>query len=239
MPKSKFEEIRDDIEQKIIAGSYSGGMLPTEVQLCDHYGCSRNTVRRAIEQLSQDGYVQSIRGRGVVILDRLESEKEVDLDLSDFFGARSISRSKRHDTKTHVLTFKKISVDQELALKTSLPVDSPVYYLERLRILDGHPWVLDINYFLCDVVKNLTLEIAEDSIYRYMDESLGYRVIGSRRSLRIERATQQDKKLLELDGCNCVGILSSNAFIDSGRMFEFTESRYSPEHFSFSLFVSN
>ncbi len=29
-----------------------------------------------------------------------------------------------------------------------------------------------------------------------------------------------------------------SAFIDTGRLFEFTETRYSPEHFSFTQFFS-
>lgn len=238
MPKVKFEDIHDDLERRIVSGSFSGRMLPTEAQLVQDYDCSRNTVRRAIEQLAREGYVQSIRGRGVVILDHLQTPADVELDIRDFAGARSISRAKEHDTQTRVLSFKKVTIDPELAQTTSLPCGSQAYHLERLRTLDGNAWILDINYFLCEIVRDLTIEDAESSIYHHIEETLGYKIIASRRILSIQKATKRDKQLLDLDGCNCVGVIHNNAFIDTGRMFEYTESRYSPEHFAFSQFIS-
>lgn len=238
MPKSKFEDIHNDLEQRIVSGFFDGGMLPTEAQLVEKYECSRNTVRRAIDQLAREGYVQSIRGRGVVVLDRLRVPADVELDFHDFAGARSISRTREHDTQTQVLVFKKIAIDEQLSETTSLPAGSMAYYLERLRTLDGHPWVIDLNYFLCDVVPNLTIETAEKSVYNYLESEIGYKVIASRRILAVQKATKRDKQLLDLDGCNCVGIIKNNAFIDTGRMFEYTETRYSPEHFAFAQFIS-
>ena len=104
--------------------------------------------------------------------------------------------------------------------------------------MDGHPWIVDINYFLCDVVRGLTLEEAERSIYRFIEQTTGYRIIASRRIFSIRKATRFDRDHLELDGCNCVGIIMNNAFIDTGRLFEYTETRYSSEHFSFTQFFS-
>lgn len=238
MPKTKFEDIHDDLLHRVISGAFAGNMLPTEAQLIEDYSCSRNTVRRAIDQLAREGYVQSIHGRGVVILDRLQTPADVELDIRDFAGARSISHTRAHQTQTRVLTFNKVEIDRELARVTSFPPGSEAYYLERLRILDSHPWVLDINYFKCDIVRGLTIETAEQSIYRYVENDLGHKVIASRRILAIQKAAKRDKQLLELNGCNCVGTIRNNAFIDTGVMFEYTETRYSPEHFAFAQFIS-
>lgn len=112
------------------------------------------------------------------------------------------------------------------------------YYLERLRILDGHPWILDLNYFLCDIVRGLTIEDAEQSVYGFLERTMGYRIIASRRVCAIRRASRRDRENLELDGCNCVGTILNNAFIDDGRLFEFTETHYSPQHFSFTQIVN-
>ncbi|MBM6868489.1 GntR family transcriptional regulator [Collinsella tanakaei] len=189
-------------------------------------------------RLAREGYVQSIRGRGVVVLDHLPAPTEVQLDMRDFSGAQAISTAQKHETVTRVLAFRHMTIDEEVSARTNLPVGEDAYYLERLRILDGHPWIVDINYFLCDVVRGLTLEEAERSIYRFIEQTTGYRIIASRRIFSIRKATRFDRDHLELDGCNCVGIIMNNAFIDTGRLFEFTETRYSPEHFSFTQFFS-
>ena len=237
MPKSKYEDIFNDLQQRISRAEFKDKMLPTEAQLTEHYRASRNTVRRAVAELASLGFVKAIRGRGVVILDRTETVGDVELGIRDMHGSQSISSIAPHDTKTRILTFTKVTVDADLARKTNLPQGEQAYYLQRLRILDGHAWSLDHNWFLCNALPGLTIEIAEQSIYRYLQDELGKKVVGSRRTLAIRRATEHDREHLELDGANCVGVIFSTAFTDNGHIFEFTETRYSPEHFTFTEFI--
>ena len=66
MPKAKFEGIYRSIKKKIEAQDYPyQSLLPSENTLIRAYGCSRNTVRRALGELIADGYVQPIQGKGV------------------------------------------------------------------------------------------------------------------------------------------------------------------------------
>ena len=66
MPKAKYNFIYKDLKTKIENGEYEfQELLPSENNLILTYGCSRNTVRRAISSLVMDGYVQTIQGKGV------------------------------------------------------------------------------------------------------------------------------------------------------------------------------
>ena len=69
MPSVKFKDIYHILKNNIDNGKYDiSMMLPTEMELVDKFNCSRNTVRRAINELSKDGYVKSVKGKGVIIL---------------------------------------------------------------------------------------------------------------------------------------------------------------------------
>ena len=69
MPAQKYEEIYKDLKTKIEDGIYQPQeLLPGEYALSENYSCSRNTVRRAISMLVSDAYVQSIHGKGVVVI---------------------------------------------------------------------------------------------------------------------------------------------------------------------------
>ena len=58
MPAAKYDAIYRDLREEIENQRYEyQSMLPSEHQLIRHYGCSRNTVRRALQQLAEDGYV--------------------------------------------------------------------------------------------------------------------------------------------------------------------------------------
>ena len=66
MPKSKYLLIYKDLKQKIEEDDFQyQELLPSENSLIQTYNCSRNTVRRAISQLVEDGYVQTMQGKGV------------------------------------------------------------------------------------------------------------------------------------------------------------------------------
>lgn len=238
MPRSKYEDICNDLRRAIVEGAFADGMLPTEAQLTERFGASRNTVRRAVECLAREGYVQSQRGRGVVILDRIEQASDVDLDIRNFSGMRGTSRANVATVETRVLTLGKVVIDEELARRTHLALGAEACQIQRLRICDGHPWIVDHSWFLSEVLRDLTLEVAERSIYQHLEEHLGRKVIAMRRTIGIRRANDHDREHLELDGCNCVGVILNHAYIDSGQLFEFTETRYSPEHFTFTEFIN-
>lgn len=238
MPKAKFTDIYQSLKQNILDGLYDENrMLPTEQQLTLIFSCSRNTIRRAIAQLQNEGFVQSIKGKGVVLLEH-NAAATFQIDLHNFKGLSSIQMDQSVTTATSVLKFQTLMIDEALALKTGFPKGTEVYYLHRLRYFDNEPLVLDINYFLKDVIKDLSVDIAQNSIYEYIEHSLKLHVIACHRMIRVEKATEQDSDLLRLNDYNCVGVTLNNAYLDDGKMFEFTESRHAPDHFTFCETVS-
>ncbi len=57
--------------------------LPTELALGQQYGVSRITVRRALQDLSDQGYVQRRQGRGTYVLGRTAKEPPPSLTVLD------------------------------------------------------------------------------------------------------------------------------------------------------------
>ena len=53
--------LRDMIRERVVA---TGGVLPTELELCERFQCSRGTVRRALETLVEEGLVRRKKGSG-------------------------------------------------------------------------------------------------------------------------------------------------------------------------------
>ena len=66
MPKARYENIYRDLKEKIETNTFAyQEFLPPEHTLVQIYGCSRNTLRRAVGLLVTDGYVQTLQGKGV------------------------------------------------------------------------------------------------------------------------------------------------------------------------------
>lgn len=108
-----------------------------------------------------------------------------------------------------------------------------LYYLQRLRYLDDVPLILDHNYFLKELMPGLTPEIAEHSIYEYLEQTLGFTISTSKRTMTVERVTQVDETYLDMNDYNCMAVISSQTFNADGIQFEYTQSRHRPDHFQF------
>lgn len=232
MPKSKYLEIYQDLKHKIEDGTYAfQELLPSENQLIQTYGCSRNTVRRAIGALVTDGYVQTMQGKGVRNIFQPTSQTLFTLGGIESFRESAL---RNHQTpRTEVLCFTELVADPKLAAKTGFAVGAELYYLQRLHYLDGKALILNHNYFLKDVAKNLTKEIAEHSIYAYLEQELHVSIVTSKRVMTVEKMTEIDEKYLELGDYNCLAVVSSQTYDSNGTMFEYTQSRHRPDFFRF------
>jgi len=64
-----FEQIADQIEQRILNGELrSGDRLPTERVLAEQFQASRTAVREAMKILAQKGLVEMRPGRGTIVI---------------------------------------------------------------------------------------------------------------------------------------------------------------------------
>lgn len=65
----KYREISEWILKKIQNGSYKyNTKIPSEQTLCRKFGMSRQTVRRAIKELTEEGYLRTEKGRGTFVV---------------------------------------------------------------------------------------------------------------------------------------------------------------------------
>ena len=93
--------------------------------------------------------------------------------------------------------------------------------------------IIDINMFLRSLVPGLTPEIAKDSIYDYIENTLRMQIVTSKRKMTVERTTEIDEKYLELNDYNCLAVVTGQTFNADGVMFEYTQSRHRPDYFCF------
>lgn len=234
MPKNKYELIYQDLKKKIESDEYRyQELLPPENTLVQVYDCSRNTVRRAIARLVTDGYVQTLQGKGVRNIYRPVDQTAFTIGEIESFRESALRNGQVAETK--VLLFLEIITDPTLAVRTGFPAGSELYYLQRLHYLDGKPLILNHNYFLKEAVPGLTPEIAQNSIYNYLEDTLHMTIVNSKRIMTVEKITEIDEKYMDLnvEDYNCMAVVTSFTYNSEGLMFEYTQSRHRPDYFRF------
>lgn len=232
MPKAKYDYIYRDLKEKIETESYSyQDLLPSEHILVQEYGCSRNTVRRALAELAADGYVQPMQGKGVRNIFQPVEQTAFTVGGIESFLESAVRNHQK--PKTRVLQFAELETNEKISRRTGFSVGTQLYYLQRLRYLDGIPLILDHNYFLKELIPGLTPEIAEHSIYEYLEQDLGFTISTSKRTMTVEHVTQIDETYLDMNDYNCMAVITSQTFNADGIQFEYTQSRHRPDHFQF------
>jgi len=233
----KYQKIYADLKSKIEAREYElEAFLPSENVMTKHYDCSRNTLRNALSQLAQEGYIQSIHGKGVrVIFHPQRNQSRLVLDGIESFKDSLVRNNQlEQQAKTEIKVFAEMIVNSKLEELTSFPIGMEIYYIQRVRYINDQALIIDHNYFRKDIVEGLTKDIAISSIYKYIEKTLNQKIVRTSWTIMVEKATEEDLEILDLEGFDCVCVATKYVFNDQGMMFEFSKSRHHPKHFVFS-----
>jgi DNA-binding GntR family transcriptional regulator len=121
-----------------------GDQLPSESQLCDRYGVSPMTVRRAINLLVDQGVVVAEQGRGTFV-------KPVAMGAATFQLAELQTLFSDQDhTSVRLLETRILIADDRIARKLAVPIGQRTIYIRRLLRLDNEPVFYHREYLIYD-----------------------------------------------------------------------------------------
>lgn len=231
----KYQELYQKIEENIQKEIYKeGDFLPSEHEFVDLYHVSRDTVRKALALLQENGLIKKVRGQGSIVV----KETQIDFPVSSLTSYRELVEQLGMKSKTNVVSLDKITVDSQLSQLTGFPEYRLVWRITRQRIVDDLTSVLDIDYLDKGVVPEMTREIAENSIYHHLEEVLGLDIAYAQKEITIDHITDRDRILMDLGKEHHVVSIKSKVYLHDGRQFQFTESRHKLEKFRFVDFAT-
>ncbi|ALB28108.1 GntR family transcriptional regulator [Companilactobacillus heilongjiangensis] len=242
MPKNLYSDIYHILKGEIDSDVYPPkSILPGEEDLSSRFSVTRNTIRRALKKLQADGLVYTVKGRGVVVLEPIVDNRVI-FSAANHFGFQDLMSFPQNKfikkLTTKVLEFKEIEIDDTLSKHTSFTVGDKAYYIERLRMVNGKAMAIDTSYFRKESIPNLSIVDAEGSVYQYIRDENLFKIAAARSIASVESATKKEFDNLDLDDANCVGVLKKYVYTDLGSLFECTETKYIPNHYSLVGFES-
>jgi len=212
---TKYESVANDLVDRISNGEFNETKkLPTEDQLVEEYKVSKNTIRNAIRVLMKSGLVYLIQGSGIFIR---ELHKYNTVFLS---GTRGITKD--HPGKQLInkcLSLELIKADNNIAQIMQCQVGTPIYYIERLRIVDDVPYAIEYTYYNKDIIPYLSVEIVESSIYDYIKNDLHISFGFADKYISCRKLSEKESQLLELEKGDPAIIIEDNVFSSHGTLF--------------------
>ena len=230
----KYQIIAKDIQKKIEQGEFSPGeQLPQEIEMCKHYNASRITIREAMNQLVLLGLIIKRRGSGTFVKNVAEDMQNKDAfpKSSQFNGfTRDCAKFK---VSSDIHNFSVINPPPEIAEQLKISPNSFTYYICRTRFIDNKPVVVEYTYMPIDTISGITLDIVSGSIYDYIEHKLNLKIKSAHRTARASMPTLNEKQWLNITEKNFVPIFEVEqiAYLDDGRIFEYSKSRHRADFF--------
>ena len=229
---SKYKKVYNDIKTQINNGNLAPLQeLPSENELMQNYGFSKDTIRRALSLLEIDGYIQKQQGRNSIVLEHDLSKPQM---LSEIKTVSELNSASTHQVKTTLTSLYIVQGEEELMHIFNVDDQIDFYRIARLREIDGEAVEYEVSYFDRRIVPFISREIAEHSIYHYLENELKLKISHSQRKIVFRYANEEEKNAIDLGEYDMVVNVTSTTYLADGRPFQYGSISYRPDKIAFT-----
>lgn len=228
-----YIQLKNSISSKLFRGEYCvGDKIESERSMAEKYGINRQTVRKAVKLLEDEGYLATTQGKGTFVVKLPEDTGRIDVSpstgttmsisaevrQSGFEGSRDVIFFGRVDGKTQ---------------EDKFPDCRELYEIIRLLKINGVPYVLQESYIPADKFPDADrYDFAEGSLYEYMG-IYDREPAKVRAYLKIDRAPEQYSKLLNHPADRKLFIFDYVGYDKNDELVEYTLSYHLPQYTKF------
>jgi DNA-binding GntR family transcriptional regulator len=231
-PPPAYQALQQRLRDEIASGAYrDGARLPTESELVERFGLSRQTVRRAFQDLVSEGAVYRVPGRGTFANERYLRQ------LGSIEDLMSLS----DDTTMEVTSGLRRQVDVEAASRLRLD-DDVVFAVSFRRLNSRVPFGVTrvslpeaVARPVLDAAETLTGAVSTTTIIGLIEPHLAEPIAEAAQSITVGAA---DPEVAEAVGCATghpmlrVDRLYSDS---SGAPVELAVSHFLPEQYTYRV----
>ncbi|MCQ8261240.1 GntR family transcriptional regulator [Streptococcus suis] len=230
--KPLYLQLVDTLEIMIRDNMEPNEKLFSERELTQVYGVSRITVRLALQELEKRGLVYKKHGKGTYVSEISNSA----VDLSQAYSFTEQMRRIGKIPSTKILSFSTILVTDFIAQQLQISLGNQVFELERLRLADGIPMMLERTYVPVEIFPQLSKERLEElPLYEIFFEDYGQQIRLAEEEFYASIALDNEANLLRIPNSSPVLHLIRKTYNDRNRLIEFTFSIARGDQFRYKV----
>lgn len=163
LPVALYYQLKESIRKKILSKEWKvGNKIPTETEICTACGVSRITVRKALEELQNEGYLRKVQGRGTFV-----EKNSIEQKLSKFYSFSEELNQKGLKEHAEMIAFAQVPAENGIEKQMGIERGTPVYLVERVRYIDAEAYVIEQSYILPEYAPGLSGEmVQENGLYK-------------------------------------------------------------------------
>ena len=191
----KYYLVKQMILEKIQSGELEpGDAIPSERELMTDQNVSRITVRKAVEELEQEGYLYKVQGKGTYVRGEKRNQDLFSLtSCTEDVIKQGMTPSRRVIDSAIVLAGKERQDRLKIAEKEKL------YRLCRVYCADGEPINYTKVYLPYKLFPNIEQhDFSRQSLYKVMEEEYGVCIKRAQRTIEAVLASNELADLLQI-----------------------------------------
>ncbi|MBL4954318.1 GntR family transcriptional regulator [Neobacillus sp. YIM B02564] len=215
-----YVQLRDILREQIENGVYlPGTAIPSENELSEEYGVNRLTVRTAIEELTKEGIVKPIQGKGVYVMG-----ERMNRDLDTLSGFSNTIRGKNSNPKVNVLNQRVRKAGVKFSKVFHIDEEDEVHYIKRVCFVDGTPMSIEEIFVPKAILPNMNeLNVADFSMYD-LYHFYKINVTNAYQTLDIVTLDQNESRLLNINTSQAVYLFTSITYADEKTPIEYAKT---------------
>jgi DNA-binding GntR family transcriptional regulator len=237
-PIPLYHQLAEQLTAAVTDGTLSpGDPFENEVALADRLSLSRPTVRRAIQELVNQGLLVRRRGVGTTVANRMVHRRA---ELTSLF--EDLQREGR-TPRTEVLGITRDVTDERAAAALGLPADTPLVAVVRLRYADDTPLAIMRNWIPHSVVDDLPADLTAErlqasGLYALL-RAAGIRPSVARQRIGARNATAAERRTLKMSKAEPLLTMTRSAYDADGAPVEYGDHCYRADQYSIDVLVSD
>ncbi len=164
-PLPLYYQLKESILNAVKTKEFEvGDRLPSERELAEYHNISRMTVKKAVDILVDNGYLIRKQGSGTFVSDYQQS-----YSISPLLSFTKEMEKKGLNYTTRILSFNKTK-EKKIAAKMNLDPETALFRLERLRLIENKPFLLENTYLAVDYFRDLKKdELENNSLFKIIE----------------------------------------------------------------------
>ena len=192
-----YLHVRRGIAELIQSGEWApGAAISPEKKLCERFGVSMGTLRKAVDELTASGLLVRQQGRGTFV-----SQHSQGRYLFSFFHLVGLDGKKEYP-EVRFLKLKPTQADAAAAEALNLQTGAALLCLSNLLSLKGQAVSLDEIYLPSALYPGLTAAVLrgrQTTLYQMYQDDFGVTVVSAIERVRGVAATAAMSRLLEVE----------------------------------------
>ena len=231
--KPKYLQLVDILRQDILSGRLQeGDRLLSENELKRKYDVSSTTVRKCIDILRSEGFINRVQGVGTFV-----QAKHVERSLEKVLSFTKNMQQAGLVPSTDVLDKQIIKASGKYVECLNLQPGNELLKLTRIRYGDGTPLMLDVRYINLRYCPGIEKEDLSKSLYQIYEEKYGIKLLGAKQHMRFMMLEKEEADILRCDVSTPAFLVTGVTYSSDMWAMEYEESLYRGDEYEFFVEV--